>query len=96
VKLVWTTRAKNDLRDIVLHIGADNLAAAKKIRSRVETLAAYLKSQPLMGRMGAIAGTREAIPHPSYRIVYQVTDETVSILRVVHTSRQWPPVEDES
>ena len=46
-------------------------------------------------RMGAVAGTREAIPHPSYRIVYQVTGETVFILRIVYTSRQWPPVEDE-
>jgi addiction module RelE/StbE family toxin len=92
--LVWTSRAKRDLGEIATYIWRSNPAAAKKIRNRIETLAAYLRSQPFAGREGAIAGTREAIPHPSYRIVYQVTDETVSILRVVHTARQWPPVED--
>lgn len=94
MRLVWTNRAKRDLREIVSYIWADNPTAARKIRSRVETVAVYLKSQPFSGRKGAIAGTREIVPHPSYRIVYQMTDETVFILRIVHTARQWPPVED--
>ncbi len=92
MKLVWTNRAKGDLGEIISYIWADNPASARKIRSRIETLAAYLGSQPFAGRTDAIAGTREAIPHPSYRMVYQVTGETVFILRVIHTSRQWPPL----
>ena len=96
MRLVWTNRAKRDLREIASYIWADNPTAAKKIRGRIETLAAYLRSQPLMGRMGVIAGTREAIPHPSYRIVYQVTGETVFILRIVHTAREWPPIEGDT
>lgn len=95
MKLVWTASARRELREIVLYIWHDNPAAAKRMRNRIETTAAYLEKQPFMGRPGAIAGAREAIPHPSYRIVYQVTDETVSILSVVHTARQWPPVHDE-
>lgn len=96
MRLAWTTHAKGDLKEIVSHIWPDNPAAAKKIANRIETVAAYLKSHPFAGRTGAISGTRESIPHPSYRIVYQVIGETVFILRVVHTSRQWPPFEDES
>ena len=91
MRLVWTNRAKRDLGEIATHIWRDNPAAARKIRNRIDTLAAYFKSQPFMGRMCAVAGTREAIPHPSYRIVYQVTEDTVTILRVVHTAREWPP-----
>lgn len=94
MKLVWTAQAKRELGDIVSYIWVDNPAAAKHVRSRMETTAAYLKSQPFMGRQGAIAGTRETIPHPSYRIVYQLTEETVFILSIVHTSRQWPPVSE--
>lgn len=96
MKLVWTARARRELREIVIRIWSADPAAAKRMRLRIERTATYLKSQPFMGRQGAIVGTREAIPHPSYRIVYQVEGETVSILTVVHTARQWPPVEDDA
>jgi len=94
VKLVWTDRAKDDLGEIISYIWAENRTAARQMRSRIETLALYLKSQPFMGRAGEIVGTREAIPHRSYRIVYKVGEGSVFILRIIHTSRQWPPVED--
>lgn len=94
MRLIWTSHAKANLLEIVSYIGVDNPTAARKVRSRIEKLAAYLERQPFMGRPGAVPGTREAIPHPNYRLVYQVTGETVFILAVVHTARQWPPVED--
>ncbi|AXD16987.1 hypothetical protein IB695_04809 [Escherichia coli] len=43
---------------------------------------------------GKIPGTRELIPHESYRLVYQIDGETVWILTLVHTARLWPPVRD--
>lgn len=96
MKLVWTTRAKTDLRGIILHIGADNPAAADKLRNRIERSAAYLAYQPFAGRPGTIRETREIIPHPSYRLVYQLKDDTVSVMRVIHTARQWPPAGDDN
>lgn len=95
MRLIWTTRAKRNLRDIVSYIWTDNPAAARKIKARVEKQVAFLAHQPFMGRPGAIAGTREAIAHPSYRVIYQVTGETVSILAILHTRRQWPPVSED-
>ena len=35
---------------------------------------------------------RELIPHESYRLVYEIERETVWVLALVHTARQWPPV----
>ena len=49
---------------------------------------------PMLGKLGTIPGTRELIPHESYRLVYQIDGETVWILTLVHTARQWPPVRD--
>lgn len=96
MRLVWTNSAKRDLAEIVSYIWFDSPDAAKGIRHRVEATAIYLTSHPWMGRPGAMADTREAIPHPSYRIVYRVTEQTAFILRIVHTARQWPPVDDET
>jgi toxin ParE1/3/4 len=56
--------------------------------------AARLAEHPMIGRPGKIPGTRELIPHESYRLVYEVDEETVWILALVHTARQWPPVRE--
>ncbi len=54
--------------------------------------AGRLPALPKLGRPGKIAGTRELIPHGNYRLVYEIEDETVWVLALVHTRRQWPPV----
>ncbi|WP_114149036.1 type II toxin-antitoxin system RelE/ParE family toxin [Pararhizobium haloflavum] len=41
--------------------------------------------------MTVVKGTREIIPHRSYRVVYEVRDDRVQVTAVVHTARQWPP-----
>ncbi|BAT61811.1 plasmid stabilization system protein [Variibacter gotjawalensis] len=51
-----------------------------------------LAMHPMLGRAGRVAGTRELIPHKSYRIVYEVKDERIVILAIVHTARMWPPL----
>ena len=56
--------------------------------------AAWLIQHPMVGKPGKIPGTRELIPHESYRLVYQIDGETVWILTLVHTARLWPPVRD--
>lgn len=50
-----------------------------------------LKYFPHMGRRSVITGTREIIPHESYRVVYQVEEQVVSILMILHTARKFPP-----
>lgn len=52
--------------------------------------AARLSNHPRIGKPGLIAGTRELIPHPSYRLVYEIEQDAVWILALVHTARQWP------
>lgn len=95
MRLVWTAQARQELGEVVSYIWLEDPGAAKRMRQRIESTAIKLKSQPFMGRPGAIAGMRAAIPHPSYRMVYQVADEAVFILTIVHTARQWPPVDGE-
>ncbi|RSZ55782.1 type II toxin-antitoxin system RelE/ParE family toxin [Massilia atriviolacea] len=61
-------------------------AARRSFRRQTE-LAAF----PRLGHAGKIRGTLELIVHESYRIVYEINGETIGILALVNSSRQWPP-----
>ena len=46
---------------------------------------------PLMGKPGAIEGTRERLVMTfPYRIIYRIDADDIVVLRVLHTARQWP------
>ena len=53
--------------------------------------AGRLATHPKMGKPGKIAGTRELIPHESYKLAYEIEEDTVWVLALVHTARLWPP-----
>jgi toxin ParE1/3/4 len=45
---------------------------------------------PELGRIGRVAGTRELIlPHDRCVIVYEVLDDVVRVLRVIHGGQLW-------
>jgi len=95
VKLQWTAGAKHDLKGIIEYIWADNPKAAQRMNARFRAVAKLLVDQPYAGRPGILPDTREFVVHPNYRMVYRIRGETVSIMAVVHTSRQWPPAKHE-
>lgn len=96
MKVVWTDSARRNLGEIVAYIALDNPGAALRIDDLVVQAAARLGDFPALGKPGAISGTRELLPHPSYRMVYAISPDAVTILALVHTARQWPPLEDEN
>lgn len=44
-----------------------------------------------MYRPGRLPGTREAVVHPNYVLVYQVGSDSVEIVNVLHSRQQYPP-----
>lgn len=74
------------------YVAADNLRAAARIDDLFSDAVARLVDHPMLGHPGKIPGTRELVPHESHRLVYEVGDEALWILALVHTARQWPPV----
>ena len=91
MKILWTLSAEQDRADIVDFIAQDNPLAAIRIDEIFSAAVGRLAEHPLLGRAGQIPGTRELIPHESYRLVYEVRSDTVWILTLVHTARLWPP-----
>ncbi len=90
--VVWTPEAEQDRADIWDYIAADNPGAAVRMDELFSDAAARLAEHPKIGRTGRISGTRELIPHESYRLVYEIDGDTVWVLAQVHTAPQWPPV----
>jgi addiction module RelE/StbE family toxin len=91
MKVFWASAAEQDRADILDFISQDNPLAAIRMDELFAEAAGCLAEYPNLGKPGLIAGTRELIPHESYRLVYEVQGETVWILALVHTARMWPP-----
>lgn len=94
MRVVWTPEALQDRVDVWDYIAVENLRAAARMDEFFSDAAARLLSHPKLGRPGKIQGTRELILHESYRLVYEISGETVWLLALVHTARQWPLVRD--
>jgi len=69
VIVIWTPEAERDRADIWNHITADNPGAAARMDELFGNAAASLIAHPQIGRTGKIKGTRELLPHQSYRLV---------------------------
>ena len=94
MRVIWTPEALQDRTDVWDYIAEDNLRAAARMDALFSDAAARLADHPKLGRSGKIRGTRELIPHESYRLVYEISGETVWMLALVHAARQWPLVRD--
>ena len=94
MRVVWTPEAVQDRLDIWDYIASDNPFAASQMDELFSHAATRLAEHPNLGKRGTIAGTRELIPHESYRLVYEIKQETVWVLTLVSSARQWPPVKD--
>jgi addiction module RelE/StbE family toxin len=91
LKVFWTEEAEQDRDDIWNYVADNNPAAAVRIDELFAQAAAFLADFPHGGPPGQVVGTRELIPHESYRLVYEIVDQTIWILTIVHTARRWPP-----
>lgn len=91
MRVLWTLAAEQDRADIVDHIAQDNPLAAIRMDELFEAAVGRLAEHPLIGRPGQVSGTRELIPHETYRLVYELQGDTLWILALVHTARLWPP-----
>ena len=90
----WSRDALDDLKAQIAYIAAENPAAAQRVADRLRTTAGSLGEMPT-GRPGRVAGTYEkSVTGLRYIIAYALTRrgdrEILSILRVIHTARDWP------
>lgn len=80
-----------DLQEIDNYIRQDNPAAAVRTVLRVLEAIEYLATYPTMGRAGRVPKTRELIVSGTpFIVVYQIRQQIIFVLRVLHAARKWP------
>jgi toxin ParE1/3/4 len=88
----WKDSAEQDLADIALyyteHVNtAFSLEMITDMLAQIESLCVF----PLRTRIGRVEGTREyVLSKYRYIAVIRVTETTVEVHNVIHTSRQYP------
>lgn len=91
MKVIWTPKARDDLRGISHYIGAFDGHAALALVRRLRAAATHLGEHPETGRAGRVEETRElVVTGTTYILPYRVRDGRVEILAALHASRQWP------
>jgi plasmid stabilization system protein ParE len=92
-RVVWADAAQDDYLKILRYIAEDDPDAAERVVRAIEktgnSLAGYAT-----GRPGRVSGTYEkSIARLPYILAYALSedDTVVTIVHVIHTSRDWPP-----
>ena len=95
--VVWSIEAQRDNLEILHYIVEDNPFAAERVVDAIEDAGNKL-GEFATGRPGRVSGTYEkSLARHPYIIAYELRDvagrESVVIVRVIHTSRNWPAEE---
>lgn len=86
----WSATALEDVEAMSTFIARDNPSAADRMTDLIFEAAEKLGSGPYLYRAGRESGTREAVVHPNYILVYAVQVDAIRILRLMHARRQYP------
>ena len=88
-KIKWSKDSIEDLKEICKFISLDSPYYAKVLKDRIFEMAEHLKLFPEVGRRVPEADdpmVRELI-YKNYRIIYQIKEEYLEIITVIHGSR---------
>ena len=92
MRLRWTPVAASDLEDIRNYVDAHFPEFSRTTVKTIYTEIQSLRRFPMRGRTGEVEGTREYWLSPlPYIVVYRVTDDTIEVIRIWHTSQNRNP-----
>jgi toxin ParE1/3/4 len=89
--VVWRDEASAQPDEILTYIDQFDEATSDRLEALALACAERLADFPYAYRSGRIAGTREAVFHPNYLLIYRVGTAHVDILGVLHARQQYPP-----
>jgi toxin ParE1/3/4 len=92
MRIEWSARAVSDLSTISEYIEEDrSLETANRVTRSIYDAVQTLRTLPHRGRSGRIENTRElVVSRLPYIVVYQIFEERLLILSIVHGAQRWP------
>ncbi len=91
MELRWTTAAGADLEGIAEYLFEKSPQNAAQLIRKIYEAPSILKSYPNLGRLGKKEGTRELVITPlPYIVIYQIMDDTLYVVRILHGAQDWP------
>jgi toxin ParE1/3/4 len=87
--VVWSPNALDDVDEIAAYIARDSPTYAAAVVAKILDITRTLQNFPLLGRVVPESNEesiRERFVY-SYRLIYQVQEETIAIIAVVHGKR---------
>ena len=90
----WTRAALDELNAQIAYIARENPAAARRVAQRIRATGNALQDFAT-GHAGRVAGTYEkSVGGLPYIIAYDIElmdgAETIKVLHVIHSARDWP------
>lgn len=94
MKLLWADPSLEHLAAIRSYIAEQDPAAAARVVARIhDATRDMLSASPYAGRSGRVENTRELVfAKTPYIVAYRIAAGNVTVLAVIHSSRQWPEV----
>ena len=96
MRIEWSARSRNDLRELKTYIGQDSQYYARRFVARIIASVEKLADFPEIGRQVPEAENRNDVRElifQGYRIIYLIRAENLSIITVIHGSRDLSDVE---
>lgn len=91
MKIKFSKLAADDLKMTKDYISQDNISAANTIIGRVIEAIENILTFPYIGRPGRVSNTKELVVSSTpLIIVYQLRQDTLYIVRIIHAARKWP------
>ena len=88
-EIEWSSDALEDFDAAIGYIAIDSEAAATVVADRLFDAIERLADMPT-GRQGRVKGTYEKfVPRTSCIVAYAMTEWTITMVRIMHASRDW-------
>jgi addiction module RelE/StbE family toxin len=86
----WYPQAREALWAILDYLSDRNHYAAEALQRTIEETTEALPQHPYLYRPGRVSGTREAVVHPNYLVIYRIAVDHIAIVDVLHARQEYP------